>query len=97
MKLFKWWIVTPLWDPATECRDCENSGNSQRFLNTVQHLIKNQMHNGSQVFLAVRASATSQDFSAALVLSMHVPFAPCTLSRHGAETPLHRLETFVCL
>lgn len=23
----------PIWDPITECRDCENSGNSERFLN----------------------------------------------------------------
>lgn len=23
----------PIWDPITERRDCENSGNSERFLN----------------------------------------------------------------
>lgn len=32
-ELFKWRVVTPIWDPVTECRACENSGNSKRFLN----------------------------------------------------------------
>lgn len=55
------------------------------------------MHNGSQVLLAVLAGATSHDFSAALVLNIHIHFALCMVSRHAAQNTSAQIGAFCML